>query len=1224
MPFPPLLCFPLRSEILDKPSPPPENSLSALHAEARGVFCLHPSHSPTDSEISMPPTARGAKSADARGVETQIPASSPRVPILARLALLLLPFLAFCPFHAAIGETFTISWAANPESDLGGYTVHLGTSSGNYSSTYDAGNQTRFTLPPLAPATTYYCAVQAYNIYGLTGVPSTEVAFTTSAAIAPPAEITVDDDTGNTLIQGSASLGFGSVVVGGSGSSRSLIVTNTGGTILSGLGATLAGSNATDFFVSDPGVTSLAPGESMVVDILFDPMSVGARSASLTITSNDSDESSFVVALQGTGTTTPIADVSLFRSDGSEVTSNGVGASFGTVLLGSASTSQIFTIRNVGSAPLTSLAVSLSGANPSDFTVSGLSAGSLAAGASGTFSVTFRPAAAGSRTAFLQLASSDPDENPFIVPLSGTGSAVPEIGISKADGTELADAAASLAFGAVNLGASGATQTITVRNSGIATLSGIAASIDGAAAADFAVSSFSSSSLAAGGSLSLTITFKPTAAGTRTATLRIASNDADENPFDIIVGGTGVAIPEITVSTADGTALTNGSSSLDLGAIHLGGSSAPRTIQIANTGTAALTGLGATLTGAGAADFVISTNPGSSVAAGGAASISVIFQPKSSGLRTALLRIASNDADENPFDITLIGTGVAIPQIEVFDGNGASITSGNPWSMGTVDLGKSTGPREIVILSAGTANLTGLGASLTGAHASDFTLQGSSTTTLVPGDSTSLFLTFKPTAAGIRTATLTITSNSRAGSSFVIPLSGTAAAHPKIEVLDPTGSSLTDGTAPLAFPTTELGESSAAVVCTVSNSGTADLTDFALVATGPHASDFTISPLSSSVLKAGQTATFSVTFAPGGTGSRNATLAIQSNDENRGLISIPLSGKGFGIPELDVLLDGQSLAPARVSPIDFGAANTGDSGMVKTFTIRNTGSATLAGLKVSRNGPSAADFVISGPETTSLKPGAAITFKVRFNPSDKGPREAMLTVSGDDAVTSAVRIPVVGTSVPVSKMELKVAGGSVLTKNRAYIALSDHSSKSLVITNRGNAALANLKLVASGIHVDDFEIARLKATTLAPGRSATVKIRFDSGGKGNRWGSLTVHSNDPKTPSFEISLVGKGPSTAKSAPARMAASIQNEKPSPRPVHSVVRIEGRKYRCITLSKSAFPHVTSDLVEVSSNLVDWNSGNRFTTVIEDNESHLKVRDNVPLAEGVKRHIRCRKSR
>jgi len=59
----------------------------------------------------------------------------------------------------------------------------------------------------------------------------------------------------------------------------------------------------------------------------------------------------------------------------------------------------------------------------------------------------------------------------------------------------------------------------------------------------------------------------------------------------------------------------------------------------------------------------------------------------------------------------------------------------------------------------------------------------------------------------------------------------------------------------------------------------------------------------------------------------------------------------------------------------------------------------------------------------------------------------------------------------------------------------------------------------------------------------------------------------------------------------------------------------------VDKESVPTGLDPVVEVSGNLVDWFRGSRHTTVVEDNSSILKVRDNTPLESGVKRYIRLR---
>ena len=62
---------------------------------------------------------------------------------------------------------------------------------------------------------------------------------------------------------------------------------------------------------------------------------------------------------------------------------------------------------------------------------------------------------------------------------------------------------------------------------------------DGADVADFTVGSLGDATLLPGASTTFTVTFAPGALGSRSAAIHIASNDADENPFDIGLTGYG-------------------------------------------------------------------------------------------------------------------------------------------------------------------------------------------------------------------------------------------------------------------------------------------------------------------------------------------------------------------------------------------------------------------------------------------------------------------------------------------------------------------------------------------------------------------------------------------------------------------------------------------------------------------------------------------------------------
>ncbi len=95
------------------------------------------------------------------------------------LALVALIFALFTmPVAFCAQNSMILAWDANPESDISGYRVHLGTTSGEYSIVQDVGNRTSFDLSELSPVGTYYCAVQAYNSSGLMSELSVEISFT--------------------------------------------------------------------------------------------------------------------------------------------------------------------------------------------------------------------------------------------------------------------------------------------------------------------------------------------------------------------------------------------------------------------------------------------------------------------------------------------------------------------------------------------------------------------------------------------------------------------------------------------------------------------------------------------------------------------------------------------------------------------------------------------------------------------------------------------------------------------------------------------------------------------------------------------------------------------------------------------------------------------------------------------------------------------------------------
>jgi hypothetical protein len=95
------------------------------------------------------------------------------------------------------------------------------------------------------------------------------------------------------------------------------------------------------------------------------------------------------------------------------------------------------------------------------------------------------------------------------------------------------------AFGSVLLGQASTEVTATIANVGNADLVLGAATLTGAHADQFQVTQ-PSSPVAAGGSSTFKLVFRPSADGAKVATVRLENSDADENPYTFELSGTGV------------------------------------------------------------------------------------------------------------------------------------------------------------------------------------------------------------------------------------------------------------------------------------------------------------------------------------------------------------------------------------------------------------------------------------------------------------------------------------------------------------------------------------------------------------------------------------------------------------------------------------------------------------------------------------------------------------
>jgi hypothetical protein len=109
-------------------------------------------------------------------------------------------------------------------------------------------------------------------------------------------------------------------------------------------------------------------------------------------------------------------------------------------------------------------------------------------------------------------------------------------------GTAVSLSPASLSFPSQSAGAGGTPQTVTLSNLGSSPINIWQIAARGANAADFSESSTCGATLAAGNNCGITVTFTPSAAGTRSASLLI-SDDGGGSPQLVSLSGTGSGDP---------------------------------------------------------------------------------------------------------------------------------------------------------------------------------------------------------------------------------------------------------------------------------------------------------------------------------------------------------------------------------------------------------------------------------------------------------------------------------------------------------------------------------------------------------------------------------------------------------------------------------------------------------------------------------------------------------
>lgn len=336
--------------------------------------------------------------------------------------------------------------------------------------------------------------------------------------------------------------------------------------------------------------------------------------------------------------------------------------------------------------------------------------------------------------------------------------------------------------------------------------------IGGTHASEFTVQTQPSTPITRNGSTTtFTVRFTPSASGTRSANLSIANNDLDENPYNFAIQGIATA-PEIDIqgngnSISDGDVSPSLTDFTDFGSGDVFNCTVEKTYSIGNSGEYTLilsdndapNGVYVWIDGDHASDFSVSLQPSSSIAESGSDDFSIVFNPTAEGVRNAVVHVSSNDVDEGSYEFAISGTGVT-PEIDI-QGNSVSISDGDesPSTLDHTDFGgtsvsEGTVARTFTIYNQnsgsypGCLNLSGASPYLTisGDHSADFTVTSPPSNEILSGANTSFQITFNPSASGVRSAIISISSNDLNESTYSFAIQGTGAGVPTVTTTSAT------------------------------------------------------------------------------------------------------------------------------------------------------------------------------------------------------------------------------------------------------------------------------------------------------------------------------------------------------------------------------------------------------------------------------------------------------
>jgi len=515
----------------------------------------------------------------------------------------------------------------------------------------------------------------------------------------------------------------------------------------------------------------------------------------------------------------------------------------------------------------------------------------------------------------------------FKVSVTVTAFAVPQVNLRFQGGTVIPrNATDVIDFTSHTIYTSTTSPTvIAIENVGSADVTGLSIT----PAACFSASALSGTTILVGGAArTFQLTFTPTARVNYAGSIvTVKSNDSD---YSFSVDGLGTG-SEIDVTKPGGASIPSyagpdwASSTYDFGDVLFG---APLELTFHVYDTDAITDLSlspaASITAVNPTTnngFTMPTSPPASVLAGHNEIFTIKFDPKVRALCTAEIDIPNNDPDGNeaPYVFRVTATGRA-PLIALSHKIGAASPTALANGTGVIDFGDVTKGSDsatedlLIDNTGGNYALTVASITKAGDTGGEFVSDWPTTSfTVGAGASGTYHVHFHPASDGPKSATITIANDdpTPAQQSYVFTLKGNdPSASVKVTQVLPSSEPSVDPAIPVDYGWQAKGAPSSAFAFRIYDTGNEDMKNIAVSIAGTNAGDFAISsPLSSTTATQGGAShsDLAITFTPGGTGDRTATITVTGDDKGESVpgahprsLQFTVKGKGFNKPTAQI------------------------------------------------------------------------------------------------------------------------------------------------------------------------------------------------------------------------------------------------------------------------------------------------------------------------------------